>query len=166
MYAACLHSQLTAPPQLNMHGLTGATQVIGALLHGVCTIHTSKSSSEAWVEGSFDVGKKDVQASTAAFLKAMEPHPMWDGPIPVCLVEYCKGESRRLRLVLTSQSLLSKGEKLMMNSNHPVHRSGLLFGYAADGYSDPDWLVVPDEDTPTRGASFTRLAQEGALGFV
>ena len=67
---------------VNMHGLTGASQVIGALLHGVCTLHTSyKASSDAQVEGSFEVGTKGVQASTTTFLDAMEPHPMWDGPI-------------------------------------------------------------------------------------
>ena len=60
---------------VNMHGLTGASQVIGALLHGVCTVHTShKTSSEARVEGTFEAGKKSVQASTTAFRDAMEPH--------------------------------------------------------------------------------------------
>ena len=149
------------------HGLTGASQVIGALLHGVCTIHTSyKTSSEARVEGSFEVGKKSVQASTTAFLDAMEPHPMWDGPIPVCLVEYYNHESRRLRLVLTSQGLLSKGEKLLMSSNHPVHRSGLLFGYAADGCSDPDWLVVPDGSHPHSWRLLHAVSKGGGTRFT
>ena len=46
-----------------------------ALLHGVCTVHTSeKAPSEIRVEGKFDVGTQDVQAATATFLAAMEPH--------------------------------------------------------------------------------------------
>ena len=44
-----------------------------------------------------------------------------------------------------------------MSSNHPVHHSGLLFGYAADGRSDPDWLAVPD------GSHFTHLAKQLTL---
>ena len=119
---------------VNMHGLTGASQVIGALLHRVCTMHTSyNTSSEARVEGSFEVGNKNVQALTTAFLDAMEPHPMWDGPIPVCLVEHCKGESRRLRLILTSQGLLSKGEKTAHEQQQPRAPQRTPLWYAAAG---------------------------------
>ena len=118
---------------------------MAALLHGVCTLHTSsKGSDGAWVEGSFAVDIHGVQASTTAFLDAMEPHPMWNGSLPVCLVEHRKGNSRRLRLVLTWQTLLYPGEKLLLTQDARVHGSGLLFGYAADGKVDPDWLVVPD----------------------
>ena len=105
------------------------SQVLSALLHGVCTLHTSyKESAGVWVDGCFSVGNKGVVASTADFLPAMQPHELWNGPLPVCLVELHKGRPRRLRLVLTSQD----------------RGSGLLFGYAADRCADPDWLVVPD----------------------
>ena len=131
---------------LNMHGLEGATQVIAALLHGACTLHTSNTApSVAHVAGTFETGKPDVQAETAAFLKATEPHPLWEGPAPLCLAEHYNGKVRRLRLVLTAQSCLSQGEQnQLLSQTHPLHGSGLLFGYAADGLSNPDWLVVPD----------------------
>ena len=84
-----------------------ASRVRHSLLRGVCTIHTSdKAPSDTRVKGTFEVGTQGVQASTATFLDAMEPHSLWDGPIPTCLVERYCGEVRRLRLVLTSQSRL------------------------------------------------------------
>ena len=130
---------------VNMHGLTGATQVIGALLHGVCTIHTSdKAPNATRVEGNFEVGTQGVQAATATFLDAMEPHSLWDGPTPTCLVEHYCGEARRLRLVLTSQSRLSKGElKLLMSSTHPIHGSGLLFRICSRWAREPGLASCP-----------------------
>ena len=68
------------------------------------------------------------------------------------------------RLVLTSQGFSSKGEKLLMNSNHAVHGSGLLFGYAADGRSDPDWLVVPDGSHPQSWRLLHTVSTEVARG--
>ena len=134
---------------LTMHGIPGACQVLAALLHGACTLHTSsKEADGAWVEGSFPVDTSGVQASTTAFLTAMEPHPMWNGPLPVCLVEHHRGNPRRLRLVLTWQTLLYPGERLLLTQNPRIHGSGLLFGCAADGKVDPDWLVVPDGVAP------------------
>ena len=60
---------------LNMYGLEGAAQVIAALLHGVCTVRTTNTVPDAaQVEGHFEMGHSDVQAETAAFLKATEPH--------------------------------------------------------------------------------------------
>ena len=122
-----------------MHGLEGAAQVIAALLHGACTLHTSV----ARVAGTFEIGEPDVQAETTAFLKATEPHPLWEGPTPLCLAEHYNGKVRRLRLVLTAQSRFSQGEQnQLLSQTHPLHGSALLFGYAADGLSNPDWLVV------------------------
>ena len=67
-----------------MHGLEGATQVIAALLHGACTLHTSNTApSVARVAETFEIGESDVQAETAAFLKATEPRPLWEGPTPL-----------------------------------------------------------------------------------
>ena len=92
---------------VNMHGIPGALQALAALLHGVCAIHTStKDTTGAKVEGSFPEDSADVQASTTAFLAAMEPHPLWNSALPVCLVEHHLGHARRLRLVLASQTLL------------------------------------------------------------
>ena len=87
---------------VNMHGATGVSQVIAALLHGVCTLYTNdQQTSSARVWGNFSVSRKLVSESTAAFHAAMEPQPLWTGSLPVCLVEYHQGHSRRLRLVLT-----------------------------------------------------------------
>ena len=69
---------------LNMHGLEGAAQVIAALLHGACTLRTSNTMpGTAQVEGSFEIGHLDVQAATAAFLKATEPHGLGGVSPPV-----------------------------------------------------------------------------------
>ena len=141
---------------LNMHGLEGATQVIAALLHGACTLHTGNTApSVARVAGTFEIGEPDVQAETTAFLKATEPHPLWEGPTPLCLAEHYNGKVRRLRLVLTAQSRFSQGEQnQLLSQTHPLHGSALLFGYAADGLSNPDWLVAPDDSLllpPTPG---------------
>ena len=107
-------------------------QVLSALLHGVCTVHTNDQTSKAFVQGEFPIKWKWVSESTADFLAAMEPQPLWNGSLPVCLVEYHQGLSRRLRLVLTWQSYLTKGERELLDYQHPVHgrihNSGLLFG--------------------------------------
>ena len=60
------------------------------------------------------------------------------------MAQFYNGESRRLRLVLTSQSLSSKGEKLLLDSNHPVHGSGLLSGYVVvpDGSQLQSWRLL------------------------
>ena len=138
---------------VNMHGTTAVSQVIDALLHGACTLYTNdQQTSSARVWGNFSVSRKLVSESTAAFHAAMEPQPLWTGSLPVCLVEYHQGHSRRLRLVLTSQTVLTKGEQSLLNEQHPVHghihNSGLLFGYAADKCTDPDWYVLPDGHQP------------------
>ena len=130
---------------VNMNGTTGIAQDISALLHGVCTLYTNDQQTvDVRVEGNFSSSRRMVSESNGAFLAAMEPQPLWTGSLPVCLVEYHQGQSRRLRLVLTSQNLLTKGEKSFLDKQHPVHSSGLMFGYAADRCREPDWLVLPD----------------------
>ena len=138
---------------VNMHGTTGVSQVLSALLHGVCTVYTNdQQTSKGFVKGNFPVKWKWVSESTADFLAAVEPQPLWTGSLPVCLVEYHQGLSRRLRLVLTSQTHLTKGELSLLDEQHPVHgkihNSGLLFGYAADRCTEPDWYVLPDGHQP------------------
>ena len=64
---------------------------------------------------------KWVSESMADFLAAVEPQPLWTGSLPVCLVEYHQGLSRRLRLVLTSQTHLTKGELSLLDEQHPAH---------------------------------------------
>ena len=148
-----------------MHGIPGAFEVLAALLHGVCTLHTSsKESARVRVEGAFPVDNIDVQASTAAFLAAMEPRPMWNGPLPVCLVEHHLGSFRRLRLVLASQTLLYPVERLLLSREHRVHGSGLLLGYAADRRAEPDWLVVPDGAQP-HAWRLLHAASKGGMRF-
>ena len=74
---------------VNMHGTTGVSQVLSALLHGVCTVYTNdQQTSKVFVEGNFPVKWKWVSESTADFLAAVEPQPLWTGSLPVCLVEY------------------------------------------------------------------------------
>ena len=86
---------------VNMHGTTGVSQVLSALLHGVCTLYTNDQQTvNVRVEGNFSTSRKLVSESTAAFLAAMEPQPLWTGSLPVCLVEYHQGHSRRVRLVV------------------------------------------------------------------
>ena len=151
-----------------MHGLEGATQVIAALLHGACTLHTSNTSpSVAHVAGTFETGQPDVRAETAAFLKATEPHPLWEGPTPLCLAEHYNGKVRRLRLVLTKQSCLSQGEQnQLLFQTHPLHGSGLLFGCAADGLPNPDWLVVPDTSHPGAWRLLHAASKAGGSRFT
>ena len=151
-YSRATDLTISACP-VNMHGTTGITQVISALLHGTCTLHTDDQQTvRVWVDGNFSTRKHWVSESTATFLTAMEPQQLWTGPLPVCLVEYHQGCSRRLRLVLASQSLLTDGEMALLDGQHPVHwkvhKSGLLFPYAADRRTDPDWFVIPDGQQP------------------
>ena len=138
---------------VNMQGTTGMSQVLAALLHGACTVYTNdQQTTKAFVHGQFPVKWKWVSESTADFLAAMEPQPLWNASLLVCLVEYHKGRSRRLRLVLTWQSYLTRGEKELLDDQRPVHGkihySGLLFGYAADRCTEPDWYVLPDGHLP------------------
>ena len=72
----------------------------------------------------FEIGDLDVQAETAAFLKATEPHPLWEGPAPLRLAEHYEGKVRRLRLVLTKQGCLSQGEQnQFLNHTHLLQLS-------------------------------------------
>ena len=85
----------------------------------------------------------------------------------MCLVEHYCGEVRRLRLVLTSQSRLSKGEqKQLLSRTHPLHGSGLLFGYAADALANPDWLVVPDSSHPQAWRLLHTVSNIGGSRFT
>ena len=114
-----------------------------AFVSGCCAFnneHRHKHARAAKAAPSKQEEPRMVSESTAAFLAAMEPQPLWVGSLPVCLVEYHQGQSRRLRLALTSQDLLTKGEKSLLDKQHPVHSSGLLFGYAADRCTEPDQI--------------------------
>ena len=73
---------------LNMQGMPGALQVLAALLHGVQTIHTYDSNKESNIVGSLDLTVTQVAQATTSFQQALLPHPMWCGPLPVCLVEH------------------------------------------------------------------------------
>ena len=121
-------------------------------MYYVGVLRDDQRDCAAAMEGNFPVKWKWVSESTADFLAAVEPQPLWTGSLPVCLVEYHPGLSRRLRLVLTSQTHLTKGELSLLDEQHPVHgrihNSGLLFGYAADRCTEPDWYVLPDGHQP------------------
>ena len=133
---------------LNMQGMPGALQVLAALLHGVQTIHTYDSNKEPNIVGSLDLTVTQVAQAATFFQQALLPHPMWLGPLPVCLVEHHHGKVRRLRLVLATITHLTKAE---INSlvEGPYLPGGtvlrdLVYGYAADASMEPEWLVITD----------------------
>ena len=95
---------------LNMQGMPGALQVLAALLHGVQTIYTYDSNDEPTVFGAVDLRVTQVAQATSFFQRALLPHPMWLGPLPVCLAEHHHGKVRRLRLVLATITHLTKAE--------------------------------------------------------
>ena len=108
---------------LNMQGMPGALQVLAALLHGVQTIHTCDSNKEPNIVGSLDLTVTQVEQATTFFQQALLPHPMWCGPLPVCLVEHHHGKVRRLRLVLATITHLTKAEiNILHNSSGPGRR--------------------------------------------
>ena len=137
---------------LNMQGMPGALQVLAALLHGVQTIYTYDSNEEPNVFGSLDLRVTQVAQATTFFQHALLPHPMWLGPLPVCLAEHHHGKVRRLRLVLATITHLTKAE---INSlvEGPYLPGGtvlhdLVYGYAADASLEPEWLVITDGQQP------------------
>ena len=137
---------------LNMQGMPGALQVLAALLHGVQTIHTYDGNKEPTIVGSLDLTVTQVAQATTFFQQALLPHPMWVGPLPVCLVEHHHGKVRRLRLVLATITHLTKAE---INSlvEGPYLPGGtvlhdLVYGYAADASMVPEWLVITDGQQP------------------
>ena len=137
---------------LNMQGMPGALQVLAALLHGVQTIHTYDSNKEPDIVGSLDLTATQVAQATTFFQQAPLPHPMWLGPLPVCLVEHHHGKVRRLRLVLATITHLTKAE---INSlvEGPYLPGGtvlhdLVYGYAVDASLEPEWLVITDGQQP------------------
>ena len=135
-----------------MQGMPGALQVLAALLHGVQTIHTYDSNKEPDILGSLDLTATQVAQATTFFQQALLPHPMWLGPLPVCLVEHHHGKVRRLRLVLAALTHLTKVEitSLVEGPHLPggtvLH--DLVYGYAADASLEPEWLVITDGQQP------------------
>ena len=139
---------------LNMQGMPGALQVLAALLHGVQTIYTYDSNKEPNIFGSLDLRATQVAQATTFFQHALLPHPMWLGPLPVCLAEHHHGKVRRLRLVLATITHLTKAEitSLLEGPYLPggtVLRN-LVYGYAADASLEPEWLVITDGQQPGR----------------
>ena len=77
------------------------------------------------------------------------------------------GKVRRLRLVLTKQSCLSQREQnQFLNHAHPLHGSGLLFGCAADGFANPDWLIVSDTSHPGAWRLLHAVSKAGGSRFT
>ena len=139
---------------LNMQGMPGALQVLAALLHGVQTIYTYEGNKEPDILGSSDLTATQVAQATAFFQQALLPHPMWLGPLPVCLAEHHHGKVRRLRLVLATLTHGTKAEiaSLLEGPYLPggtvLHN--LVYGYAADASLEPEWLVITDGQQPGR----------------
>ena len=139
---------------LNMQGMPGALQVLAALLHGVQTIYTYDSNKEPDILGFLDLTATQVAQATTFFQQALLPHPMWLGPLPVCLAEHHHGKVRRLRLVLATLTHLTKAEiaSLLEGPYLPggtvLHN--LVYGYAADASLEPEWLVITDGQQPGR----------------
>ena len=139
---------------LNMQGMPGALQVLAALLHGVQTIYTYDGNREPVIFGSLDLTAAQVAQATIFFQQALLPHPMWLGPLPVCLAEYHQGKVRRLRLVLAALTHLTKAEIASLREG--PHLPGgtvlhdLVYGYAVDTSLEPEWLVITDGQQPGR----------------
>ena len=139
---------------LNTQGMPGALQVLAALLHGVQTIYTYDSNKEPNIFGSLDLRATQVAQATTFFQHALLPHPMWLGPLPVCLAEHHHGKVRRLRLVLATITHLTKAEITSLVEG-PYLPGGtvlhnLVYGYAADASLEPEWLVITDGQQPGR----------------
>ena len=127
-------------------GTTGMAQVLSALLHGACTVYTN------------DQQTSKTQSTGSGFLNLrltftlLRSHSHFGVDCSPSALSSPSRTSRRLRLVLTQQSHLTKGEKSLLDDQRPVHGkihlSGLLFGYAADGCTEPDWFVLPDGRAP------------------
>ena len=150
-YSRATNLTILACP-LNMQGMPGALQVLAALLHGVQTIHTYDSNKEPDIFGSLDLTATHVAQATTFFQHALLPHPMWLGPLPVCLVEHHHGKVRRLRLVLAALTHLTKAEitSLIEGPHLPggTVMHDLVYGYAADASLEPEWLVITDGQQP------------------
>ena len=67
------------------------TKRLAALLHGVQTIYTH-DNKEPTIRGSLDLAATQVAQATIVFQQALLPHPLWLGPLPVCLAEYHQGK--------------------------------------------------------------------------
>ena len=137
-----------------MQGMPGALQVLAALLHGVQTIYTYDSNKEPNIFGSLDLRATQVAQATTFFQHALLPHPMWLGPLPVCLAEHHHGKVRRLRLVLATITHLTKAEITSLVEG-PYLPGGavlhnLVYGYAAGASLEPEWLVITDGQQPGR----------------
>ena len=129
-------------------------QVLAALLHGVQTIYTYDSNKEPNIFGSLDLRATQVAQATTFFQHALLPHPMWLGPLPVCLAEHHHGKVRRLRLVLATITHLTKAEITSLVEG-PYLPGGtvlhnLIYGYATDASLEPEWLVITDGQQPGR----------------
>ena len=118
-----------------------------------CPLNTyHDSNKEPDIVGSLDLTATQVAQATTFFQQALLPHPMWLGPLPVCLAEHHHGKVRRLRLVLATITHLTKAE---INSlvEGPYLPGGtvlhdLVYGYAADASIEPEWLVITDGQQP------------------
>ena len=128
---------------------------LSPLLHGVCTLRTS-NSSQPEVVGHLDVAATFIGDATSAFAEALEPHEL--------PTEHHDDKARRLRLVLTSLSLLFNAEKsYMLNGVHfPGHttESGLASTTSA-------WIVLPDsQHTGTWKLLHNCSAEKQATGLA
>ena len=108
-------------------GMTGALQVLAALLHGVQTVRTSDTGNDLQLTsiGELNLHPAGVREDTEAFANALQPRELWTGPLPVCLVEHHAGRARRLRLVLPpnrtcSQRRLPPYEKGLISQVTPL----------------------------------------------
>ena len=132
---------------MRVHALGGQSSQAG-----VQTIYTYDSNDEPTVFGSLDLRVTQVAQATSFFQHALLPHPMWLGPLPVCLAEHHHGKVRRLRLVLATITHLTKAEITSLVEG-PYLPGGtvlhdLVYGYAADASLEPEWLVITDGQQP------------------
>ena len=115
------------------------------------------SNKELDILGSLDLAATQVAQATTFFQQALLPHPMWLGPLPVCLAEHHHGKVRRLRLVLATLTHLTKAEiaSLLEGPYLPGGTAlhNLVYGYAVDASLEPEWLVITDGAARTLATS-------------
>ena len=149
---------------LNMQGMSGALQVLAALLHGVQTIYTH-DDREPTIRGSLDLTATQVEQATVVFQQALLPHQLWSGPLPVCQAEHHQGKARRLRLVLAALTHLTKAEISSLRDGPHLPGGTTMhepvYGHAVDASPTPEWLVITDGQRPGRW----RLLWPDAGGF-
>ena len=83
------------------------------------------------------------------------PHPVWSGPLPVCLAEHHQGKVRRLRLVLASLSHLTNAVEQRTAQDYTFEALHRIYFY--DAWRTQAVLGAPESDLAASWPLDTRL---------